>query len=170
MNKTSRSNRHITADDIRVEIDESPKMREAHPGIGALFTATLTVRYSYQVSELEWRNNRRTITTEISTAIRQAVLRQIYGDVWAMASIARRYMAQEMNPIGIGADYARHPGLMWLELLREMGRISPQEPKKDFSDYHAHKPPQLADVLIRKTQPQPGQSAKSGTSIITTGV
>ena len=170
MNKTSRSNSHITADDIRVEIDESPKMREAHPGIGALFTATLTVRYSYQVSELEWRNNRRTITTEISTAIRQAVLRQIYGDVWAMASIARRYMAQEMNPMGIGAGYASHPGLMWLELLREMGRISPQEPNKDFSDYDAHLPPQLADVLVRKTQPQPGQSARSGPSIITTEV
>jgi hypothetical protein len=157
------SNCHITEEDIRVTVDESPEMKEI-TGAGAKFTARLTVQFSFLVSEREWRDNREFLTKDISQHIRRAVLSQIYGDVWAMASAASRYMIKEMNPLVTGLGYQKHPGFMWLALLREMGRIKPQEPKKEFSEYAIESPPKLASVLIG-APPQP-QHEKS---IIITG-
>lgn len=81
-----KSDTHITADDIVISVDESPEMRAANPNVGAIITARLNIRYSYKVSDEEWHINRQMAEMELTKRLRQALLRQLYGDVWLMAT------------------------------------------------------------------------------------
>lgn len=61
-------------------------LRAANPNVGAIITARLNIRYSYKVSDEEWHINRQMAEMELTKRLRQALLRQLYGDVWLMAT------------------------------------------------------------------------------------
>lgn len=140
----NQSDKHVTAEMVKVEIDESPEMKAVNPGVGARFTARLSIQFSYVVSDEEWRMNREFLRQDISGHMRRAILQQVYGDVWAISTGVRRYMARD-TPAAARLNY---PAMKWLELLRNIGFVTPEPPNKNFSDYKGDAPPVLAAVLI----------------------